>query len=1101
MMHVYTLEINGVSVPYKKLSYSRELSLTVTELTATVKYDSSYAEAGFKTLAVKNNGVLEWFGYLEKSNPVWTEDGLFLEIWGRDVTVLLWKKWNERYSDSRTQGFFGAVDPKKLIQFLLRCPVSESVVLDYDNETLCEANKGVWDNETQTCFRSRNHKIGYGIDSTNWVCSSNRSANISSPHYVKTRLLGFSWILGDGTIYAPTRIYDGEPPSVAEWVNVNGGYLGDKSYSSYIRGNYELTDTFNEPNRVRLSETAYAGQNYLKLGTGDASKIQLSEDDVIVLAEYAPPLITLFGYSGGVFVTREEAIVHSVDTNTDTIYLKNYLTITHAIGHMVTVGYGLSSVYVTKRINNENNYYSFSFIRGNDMYISNPSLKIVGKFIMHYANNYIDVFEGDASVTLHVQMDFDDGEGWQEIGDLTWDRTEMFNLAKSLDLSDFIETLEQLNSAKIRFNADIDWTANLEINEISIIYNGNSVQKANDEFEIDLGELKDRVCGIYVECRGLNASDKFARNYAIETSSTGTIGSWTAQATKSNNICKDIIESWQPITCKYVKIRITEDAPYEWHISQIYVYQADDRKYCIWNHGSGDTLGPYLSGNFVADDYVTTVNNSIAPLNLGFGRLNESIQEVLNRCHEGYINWEAWVDFETLDFHFAERRGSDKSNTISFIKGVNIGKIDKNTDQRNCVSRAKIVGKSESKISDEVSSDWVSNSTVETSLGTFYESAESIKSVSNLQTANVLANVETTVKGQAEILYEIEITNDTYDPLAYDVGDDVTIIDSLTGINGAYRIIKIVKDIDGDNNELITLYASTSLNASKYQDISNEFAKIRKQLKDIGFGINIVEDWLASGAQGNKIDSDKLTETWTKSAKNEEQFAPKNETDPAWYTTGTPLNNPVTGQNLLCYDDWFVIKGSKVINTTGTLRGYVKNDGSTTSSETGSPTIGYINNPKFSVDIKVWVDGVNPETKATSWREGDQLIIGMGNTDFSSYFGFAINKYNDNYILHMVKKRSGELSGDSLLVVKDVNDTQIIIDENIKIKLGATVNWDNKNISYYVNGELVGVLPLDSTYETELFFPVFVNFLTANGSSITNWSQAYIYKYSSEWEI
>ena len=125
----------------------------------------------------------------------------------------------------------------------------------------------------------------------------------------------------------------------------------------------------------------------------------------------------------------------------------------------------------------------------------------------------------------------------------------------------------------------------------------------------------------------------------------------------------------------------------------------------------------------------------------------------------------------------------------------------------------------------------------------------------------------------------------------------------------------------------------------------------------------------------------------------------------------------------------------------------------------------------------------------------------MGNTDFSSYFGFAINKYNDNYILHMVKKRSGELSGDSLLVIKDVNDTQIIIDENEKIKLGATVNWDNKNITYYVNGEIVGVLPLDSTYETELFFPVFVNFLTANGSSITNWSQAYIYKYSSEWEI
>ena len=42
---------------------------------------------------------------------------------------------------------------------------------------------------------------------------------------------------------------------------------------------------------------------------------------------------------------------------------------------------------------------------------------------MHYANGYIKMVfgEGDASVTLHVQMDFRDGKGWQEIGDLTWE--------------------------------------------------------------------------------------------------------------------------------------------------------------------------------------------------------------------------------------------------------------------------------------------------------------------------------------------------------------------------------------------------------------------------------------------------------------------------------------------------------------------------------------------------------------------------------------------------------------------------------------------------------------------------------------------------------
>lgn len=1085
MMHVYTLEINGVSVPYKKLSYSRELSLTVTELSATVKYDSSYAEAGFKTLAVKNNGVLEWFGYLEKSNPVWTENGLFLEIWGRDVTVILWKKWNERYSDSRTQGFFGAVDPKKLVQFLLRCPVSESVVLDYDSEISCTENFGVWDKETQTCFRSQTHKIGYGIDSTNWVCSSKRDASISSPHYVKTRLSGFSWILGDDTVYPFLPISSFTPLSL--WTRIKNGYLSDNSNETYIIGPIPENDSFSE--EIMLTETAYVGNNYIVVN--DASGF--SSTDKIVLTELQPPNMD-FAFPW-FFNTREEKEVDYVDGNT--IYLTTNLTMTHQAN-----GLFFKRTYVTKINEYIHSYHTFDTLEYEDIDSTAVILVVKAKFLNKYnfQYNYInEIFSGEANVELFIDMNF--GSDWVNVGSLTWDRTENFFINKSLNLSSFITSIDELYGAKIRFTAKLDWTANLAISEVKIDFDGESNQQANDEFVIDLGKSKDRVCGIYVECRGLNASDNFPRNYAIETSSTGTIGSWTAQATKSNNICKDIIESWQPITCKYVKIRITEDYPAGWHISQIYVYQADDRKYCIWNHGSGDTLGPYLSGNFVADDYVTTVNSSIAPLNLGFGRLTDSINEVLSRCHEGYINWEAWVDFETLDFHFAERRGSDKSDTISFVKGTNIGNLDKKIDQRNCVSRVKIVGKSESKISDEVSSNWTENASSETDLGTFYESIESIKSVSNLQTANVLANVETTVKGQAEILYEIEITNDTYDPLAYDVGDDVTITDNLTGISGAYRIIKIEKNIDGNNNESITLYASTSLNASKYQDISNEFAKIRKQIKDLGLGINIVEDWLASGAQGNKIDSEKLTETWTKSAKNEEQFAPKSNEDPAWYITGTDLNNPITGQNLICYDDWFVIKGSKVINTTGTLRGYVKNEGSPNWTTIGTPSISYVQNPKFSVDIKIWVDGTNPSTGATSWREGDQLIIGMGNHDMTNYFGFAVTSYMGKYILHMIKKKTSDGSGQSLRVVKDIYDNQIIINENEKIKLGATVNWDNKNISYYFNGELVGILPLDSTYENELFFPVFVNFLTANGTSITNWSQAYIYKYSSEWEI
>ena len=134
----------------------------------------------FDKVVVKKDGVTEYVGFVEEITPEIGEEGLEYSITGRCHKLILWKKWTERYQESRNVGpedtegeleggFFGQVYPHELIKFILRCPISEHP-------------KG----------RIR-QKIGWGISSDQWDCCASSTAECYYPEWVMLRYSGLAW--------------------------------------------------------------------------------------------------------------------------------------------------------------------------------------------------------------------------------------------------------------------------------------------------------------------------------------------------------------------------------------------------------------------------------------------------------------------------------------------------------------------------------------------------------------------------------------------------------------------------------------------------------------------------------------------------------------------------------------------------------------------------------------------------------------------------------------------------------------------------------------------------------------------------------------------
>jgi hypothetical protein len=175
---IFVLKIGGVEVEYQKMHYVKNHPTSDPDIFdilldgpegATVDY--------FDPVEIYKNNVLEFYGFVEDIIPIVDDSGLIYQIGGRCWKLILWKKYTERYVETREvgvnneSGFFGEIYPHELLLFLLRTPVS-----------------------IHPLGKVR-QRIGWGIPSDNWTCAASGTANARHPSWVATRLAGLSWQL------------------------------------------------------------------------------------------------------------------------------------------------------------------------------------------------------------------------------------------------------------------------------------------------------------------------------------------------------------------------------------------------------------------------------------------------------------------------------------------------------------------------------------------------------------------------------------------------------------------------------------------------------------------------------------------------------------------------------------------------------------------------------------------------------------------------------------------------------------------------------------------------------------------------------------------
>jgi len=171
-MGEYTVKINDVIIPFNRIWFEkRHPSEDPDNFTITI--DGETTVNPFDVVKIYNGSTLEFYGFVEKIEEEWDTRGHYTRISGRCRKVIFWKKFIERFERSRLNGFFGAVNPSKLIWFLLYSPIS-----DDPNEA------------------SPFHRLGYGIDLYEAKCSAIRTVPTTHPNYVKIRQSGFAWQLG-----------------------------------------------------------------------------------------------------------------------------------------------------------------------------------------------------------------------------------------------------------------------------------------------------------------------------------------------------------------------------------------------------------------------------------------------------------------------------------------------------------------------------------------------------------------------------------------------------------------------------------------------------------------------------------------------------------------------------------------------------------------------------------------------------------------------------------------------------------------------------------------------------------------------------------------
>jgi hypothetical protein len=473
-------------------------------------------------------------------------------------------------------------------------------------------------------------------------------------------------------------------------------------------------------------------------------------------------------------------------------------------------------------------------------------------------------------------------------------------------------------------------------------------------------------------------------------------------------------------------------------------------KYRILN-GDVSPPPPYVGGPYVK---VVSIDSPyplpIGPLNIAQNRLYDTLTDLCDILNTDYVPYEWYIAYDDDNtFHLTTRRGSDKSDSIIFEKGVNLRGTSFESSTEYTTQRVKVIGRGEGKRQDDVSSTWVNDEAAMNTVGGFIEDIVTKKSVANEEIADTLAHVHLKMNALPKNTILVDVSKDTYDSMEYDVGDDAKIIDALTELNEAKRIYNIKKDIDS-GGEHIKLYVDYP-----YKDVEEVWGDIYKKLKDLSLVGTIAADWSGQGTKEGNVGADQLSPLFDITAKNDEVTVGNDKADPKWAKDEHGGNWQANNDNMVIYGPEF---GYGYIRVECRYK-VVKNvpRGGTIKDVSDAIDIPIYKTPKFVCEFKIdEPSGIN----YTSWREGDDVDFGMFNMDTKLGFLFRVIKSSGFFTVYAVSyTEKGQIARKITSIKENVKyRAEIITDgDNNSVTLNLWDIEENPNAKYPVSAVFLNV--------------------------------------------
>lgn len=1233
MVGVWTIEIGGTARKWKDIDFERRLRRDrPIRFSATVEYSSDIDY--FDLVEIKRDGVVEFKGFIKTINLEWDEIGRFLDIGGRDSTVILWKKWAENFSNMHedTKGFFGLVSAEELIKFLLRNPTSD-LPSEYPS-----------------------NKSGWGMDRTRISECSARRTSVGDPNWVKLRRRGYGW-RNKGTQFN----------SQAPDVDANISHEWDDSGAGDNPWIENLDDTTYIVSNTTDQEDVFSFED---LSTLDATASSINRCDIAVRwkprrslwgSEYSRCEIWLSPDNGTNYYYIGAFGGHSMPFNPNP-----FRTHTYNASHIIDT-VAKADVARVKFINkaNHNIFISWCYLAIN--YSTDGDQE---------TDDYFDIpFDYDEIMGIYVESRFDEDsyprdyrifkvhtelQDYTTFSELANPNAKLTVGANHLDwlarkdeetwLGDdkgagffanyFRHTFDLkvvtdpvplgLTACVWAVTNDVDSLLDLTGNFICLLVANSAgtpyfvvkevksqVEKDSDD-SIELTEgvtysieivRHETIVQVNIYSAGVlfdtleitldgTGDDTYQYLFNVITSNTGVNGALetdfdidnltleveTALIDEVNgNTFRDIIHSWEPQEMSQIRIRITAQSSGDaWTISQIYVYPSVDFMLRTYRDNVTTTLltgdatsgqkvvavtdadsyndldivtikdgnnqevnqvaskaglnitmvydleytyetaeGAELIKGFPTEQYIgafsfdTSYTTPIGPLNIPRSRLIDAINIIMEKCEASYVPYEWWLALDANNtFHMDSQRGNDISGTVSFIKGINLGGTKKITGIVDTIQRLKLLGQGEGQRQEEIGSDWAQSKTEMVNVNTFFEEVISDKSVIDPDIADVIANVHITEEAPPNTQITCKVNNDEYVSMVYDVGDTVTVTDSLSVVSGTHKIYNIMKKITKDG-EKVTVVVN-----APYKDKEDEWHEIYKRIKMIEISEATAADWTGEVVNEKKVSAeDAVTDLFEKTAKNDTIDEAKGVRDPKWnFAPAMPdAYNPMAdhtagGGPVSEYYDWNVtLQDMKFYHTDKKMMmtGPTGGAGAVTlmiemAGETGDRIdIPLTKNPKLVAELKFAKDTDVPE----DWKEGDIFEIGL--YDLATSIGYYIRFTKDagnTFTAEAVWDETG--SDERTQTLMTVKLSNLAASENYRYRIEIIVDSDEDMVFFNIYDLTfdppqkypTSVVKLDINVEN-IVKPLYMAMMADNdGAGAPNLARVYIYHFKTEWE-